>query len=416
MHETLRAGERKVPEPDLTPREIIARAEAMRPALLERQAETEERTYYSEETHEEFHRAGFYRMLAPRRFGGYEFDATTFYKVMMAISRGCPSTGWQLCLSAAHNLQLASYWGEQAQEELFGADGHFLASMSFAYDNASATPTDGGYLLRGAWHYASGAPHATHHMGLLPVALTDPDAEPEIAMAVIPRASFRVLDDWGDLIGLKGSGSHSILVEEAFIPAHHVIPFGFFQDIENGTPGYRLHGNPLYAGQFMAFALGEINCVEVGNAQAALDEYERMITARTTMAEPGRTGIRRSDDRDFQRCFGLAMSWIDAAYSIIVQTGELYMEYSREGVEEGVPFSPERALRIYGQQMTAHRLCWEAGDLLFRTSSSSGAKDGTRMQRYWRDLSAMRANGLHQLDFRAPSIAQAHLGLPVHFL
>jgi hypothetical protein len=66
--------------------------------------------------------------------------------------------------------------------------------------------------------------------------------------------------------------------------------------------------------------------------------------------------------------------------------------------------------------MTAHKLCWEAGDLLFRTSSSSGAMDGTRMQRYWRDLSAMRANGLHQLDFRAPSIAHAHFGLPIGFL
>src|SRR4029450_525385 len=32
-----------VPEPDLTPREIVARAAAMRPRLLELQAETEER-------------------------------------------------------------------------------------------------------------------------------------------------------------------------------------------------------------------------------------------------------------------------------------------------------------------------------------------------------------------------------------
>ena len=92
------------------------------------------------------------------------------------------------------------------------------------------------------------------------------------------------------------------------------------------------------------------------------------------------------------------------------------MEYARLGVEQGQPFTPEKTMRLYGQQMTAHKLCWEAGDLLFRTSSSSGAMDGTRMQRYWRDLSAFRANGLHQLDFRAHSIAQAHFGLPIQFL
>jgi 3-hydroxy-9,10-secoandrosta-1,3,5(10)-triene-9,17-dione monooxygenase len=415
MEETLEVGDRSVPEPDLTPREMVARAEAMRPMLLERQAETEERTYYSHETHEEFTRAGFYRALAPRRFGGYEFDLTTYYRVMIAISRGCPSTGWQACLAGAHCLQLASYWGEQAQKDLFGPDGHFLASMSQTFQHAVATPVEGGYLVEGTWHYASGVPHATHHMGMVNLAGSDSAASPETVMAIIPSEKFEMLDDWGGLIGLKGSGSHSVRVEETFIPAHHVIPFGMFQDLENGSPGYRLHGNPMYAGQFMATALGTINSVQVGNAQAVIDEYERLITSRKTMAVGG-AGIPRFQDRDFQRCLGLAMSYVDAAESIVLRTGDLYLEYSREAVEEGIPFSSERTMRIYGQQMTAHKLCWEAGDLLFRTSSSSGAMDGTRMQRYWRDLSAMRANGLHQLDFRAPSIAQSHLGLPINFL
>jgi 3-hydroxy-9,10-secoandrosta-1,3,5(10)-triene-9,17-dione monooxygenase len=406
----------EVPEPGLTPGDVVARAEAMRARLLELQAETEAHAGYSDETHGEFARAGFYRLLAPRRFGGYEFDLTTYYRVMIAVSRGCPSTGWQLCLAGAHCLQLASYWDERAQIDLFGPDGHFLASMSQTSQDALATPVDGGYRLRGTWHYASGIPHATHHMAFARVAGGEPGAEPETVMAVVPRADFTMLDDWGGLIGLKGSGSQSVRVDDAFVPAHHVIPFGMFQDLEHGSPGYRLHGNPLYAGQFMGTALGTINCVQVGNAQAVLDEYERLITSRRTMAMVGRQGVPRFEDRDFQRCFGLGMSYVDAAESIVLRTGDLYLEYSRQGVEEGIPFSPERTMRLYGQQMTAHKLCWEAGDLLFRTSSSSGAMDGTRMQRYWRDLSAMRANGLHQLDFRAPSIAHAHFGLPIGFL
>ena len=42
------------PEPDLTPGELIDRAIALRPRLVEQQAQTEERTYYSQEMHEEF--------------------------------------------------------------------------------------------------------------------------------------------------------------------------------------------------------------------------------------------------------------------------------------------------------------------------------------------------------------------------
>src|SRR4051794_41550983 len=48
----------EVPEPDLTPREIVARAAAMRPELLERQQETGERTFYAQDTHEAFEQLG----------------------------------------------------------------------------------------------------------------------------------------------------------------------------------------------------------------------------------------------------------------------------------------------------------------------------------------------------------------------
>ena len=46
------------PEPGLTPADVIARAEAIAPTLISRQAETEERTFYGLDTHEQFRKAG----------------------------------------------------------------------------------------------------------------------------------------------------------------------------------------------------------------------------------------------------------------------------------------------------------------------------------------------------------------------
>ena len=100
---------------------------------------------------------------------------------------------------------------------------------------------------------------------------------------------------------------------------------------------------------------------------------------------PGRL---RSHDVDYQRCLGLGLSYADAAYSILERCGELYHDYARRSMEDHDPFTDERAYRIYGQLMTAHKLCWEAGDTLFRAASTAGARDGARMQRYWRDLGA----------------------------
>lgn len=81
------------PEPSLTPSEIIARAHALIPMVRARQDEAERLGRHTEAVEREFVAAGFYRMLQPRRFGGYEFDVPTFWKAMLAISSGDPGTG-----------------------------------------------------------------------------------------------------------------------------------------------------------------------------------------------------------------------------------------------------------------------------------------------------------------------------------
>src|SRR5665213_2905381 len=114
------------PEPGLTPSELIARAAALRPALIEQQAQTEERTYHSEELHQAFDDAGIYRLYVPRRYGGYEFDVPTYMRVVVEIARGCVSTGWCLGLTMNHALMVGSWWPQQAQDQIF-AGGDFRA-------------------------------------------------------------------------------------------------------------------------------------------------------------------------------------------------------------------------------------------------------------------------------------------------
>ena len=89
------------PEPELTPEALIARASALRPMLREQQDENDARGTYSEALHREFLKAGLYRILQPRMFGGYEFEVPTFYKAMLEISRGHPGVGWCLALCAS---------------------------------------------------------------------------------------------------------------------------------------------------------------------------------------------------------------------------------------------------------------------------------------------------------------------------
>ncbi len=405
-----------VPDPGLTSDQMVARAVALRTHLVDEQDKTEARSRYSEETHQLFTDAGFYRILQPRMFGGYEFEIATFYRTIIEIARGCPSSGWLLCLGAGHALQLGSSFSQQAQEEVFGPDGHFIAPLSVGNfpGPRPARRVDGGYLVSGKWRYASGVPYSTDFMGLADVEGADPA---ESILVIVPRENYEVLEDWGDLIGLKGSGSNSVVIDNAFVPLHHTAPIGQLMGewplTTEVLPGGAIHGNPMYSGGFMGFAIGELTVVQVGAARGMLDEYARLMDSVPIASMSGSATKKRYEDHDFQRAFGAALGWVDAAHGIMMRAGEIYMNNARAAFEAGRPVTSEDHWRLYGMIQTAARLSWEAGELMFRTAGSAASLDGRRIQRYWRDLCAFRSNSVHQFDFRSRAVTQAHFGIPI---
>jgi 3-hydroxy-9,10-secoandrosta-1,3,5(10)-triene-9,17-dione monooxygenase len=397
----------RVPEPDLTPDAMIERAIAFRPRLLAEQDETEKRGVHSEALHEEFRKAGFYRCLQPRRFGGYEFDLKTYYRIAIELARGDPSVSWCLIVGAGHALMLGSFFSEEAQAAGFGPTGDFSAP-SVAAPNGTATPADGGWLVKGKWAYASGAPYATHFMPTVLIS-GDTPGPPHAGIALIPRAQWKMLDDWGAILGMKGSGSNSIVVEGARVPRNHVIALDMLNiDLTRGTPGSRLHGNAMYAGRCLSFFRAELDAILVGLGYAALDEYEHLMRTKNTLYPPIQP---RYTHPDYQRYLGLALGILDAAERIVLSSGDVYMDYCRRGFEGGTPFTMEEDLTLVASLQHAGRLAWEAIEMMFRTSGSSAAKDGERMQRYYRDASIYRGHLSAQYERTAQYLGLAHLGL-----
>ncbi|NEA98506.1 acyl-CoA dehydrogenase family protein [Streptomyces sp. SID13726] len=370
-----------VPEPGLTEREMIARAVALRPALLDRQAETERLTHYPKDTHDDFVNAGFYRILQPRRYGGYEFALPVFYRVVVEIARGCPSTGWALSLTAAHVLQVASVFEERAQDEVFGADGDFRAASTVAPVGVARPDGPDHVVLDGTWPYSSGAPYSTHYVGQT-LRAGDPPGPPVLFVA--PRAVWTVLDDWHGVLGLRGTGSNSIHMEQARIPAYLTRETSLLDlPVEGGSVGSELHGNPMYAGRAPSFFHGELAAIMVGTAYAAADEYARAVTARPLLLEPDRT---RAELHDYQRHLGEALGAIHTAEAAVRQTAEDWMEACRRNVSGEAPFTTVEDNRLALMFLTAGRMAWDVlQGILFRTAGSRHARDGERMQRYFRD-------------------------------
>jgi 3-hydroxy-9,10-secoandrosta-1,3,5(10)-triene-9,17-dione monooxygenase len=399
----------RIPEPDLTPREMIARAKALRPLVRADAAAAEDRGYYSEDLHHEFLKAGFYRCLQPRKFGGYAFDIRTFFKTMIEISTGDPGIGWCLTLASGHALQIGSCFDEAAQAEIFGPEGHFIApySPSGPSPDAECVAVPGGYRVKGKWRYCSGVPYSTHFLGLAPLKGEPHPGGPtkKLVTVVVPRAQYEILDDWHDMFGLRGSGSNSVVIKDAVIPPAFVNDRVFADTASGTTPGAGIHGNALYGGLFSAFGAGELACSQVGAAWAALEVFEKHIKEAKPLFSPR---MFKYQHHDWQRIFGLALSMCNAAEAVLLRVGELYLEFAA-----AKRFTDAEAMQLWGMEHQASRLAWEAGYDLFRASSSQSIRDGQLMQRLFRDFATFRNNPAHQPDFTATRIAQAYFGLPM---
>lgn len=397
-----------VPEPELTPHEIVDRARALRERVRAEAAEAEQRGTYSPELHEQFVAAGFHRILQPRRFGGYEFGLDTFYRVIIEISSADAGIGWNLCLGSAHALQVGAFFPEQAQADLFGPDGHFVGP-SRAIPRGSATPVDGGYRVSGRWDYCSGATYSTHVIALALIADSD-----ERVMVAIPRADYEILDDWGGgtTIGLGGTASNTIVAEDVFVPAHLAVRYDWkdFEMPREGTVGFQLHGNPLYLARAMTFFYASLNAVQIGNARAALDEYEAMMTTRPTSFPPP---IPRSESVDYQRWYGEAYSLTDTAELAFFGALARFAEKCVAFAERGEPFTTADDGAIRDVMAQCGRLAWQAVDLMFASGGSSAARHGSRLERCFRDAAMFRTHIAAQYEVVFASTGRARLGQPL---
>lgn len=197
------------------------------------------------------------------------------------------SSAWCFGLGAAHALQVGSFFEERTQAEVFG-DGREFRAASVAAPDVIARRTEDGWLLDGKVGYCSGIPYSTHFVGQAIVEGASPADPDAMLMYIGPRDSWTMLDDWGDQLGLRGSGSHSIVLTGVRVPAHHVLEGTNMLDVDvsGGTPGLRLHGNPLYTGRTLTPFSLTLAAIMVGAGYNALDEYERLARTRKTSLPP----------------------------------------------------------------------------------------------------------------------------------
>jgi 3-hydroxy-9,10-secoandrosta-1,3,5(10)-triene-9,17-dione monooxygenase len=389
---------------DITADELVGRAAAMRDTLRARQAECEAQGRLPDATNREYVEAGFFRVLQPRRFGGFELGLETFLRVAIELSRGCPSSGWVFALTAGH-AHTVTMWPEQGQIELFG-DGDFRCPLSNL--PAAAVRVDGGYRVDGWWDYGSGCDTATHFIGGIAVAGASGQPPDDTRWAAFPRAAYSIVDNW-DTLGMRGTGSRRVVVEGLFVPEHHTVASPNPDRPVVEFPGRGVHENPIYrGGAIMPLLVSEPAAVAVGIAQGAIDHYVELLQTRR---QYGPASPLRRELTMFQRDLGQATALVDTAEAALMQVAATWTAQAHDAVQSGVEVGDEAQRRLLMICQQVVELCAEAVDVIFRTAGTSAIRKGEAVERCFRDVNMIRTHVTMQFDRTFENVGQMRLGL-----
>lgn len=382
--------------------ELVARAAAMRETLRSRAQACEDARTVPAETMQELRAAGLFRILQPRRFGGYELDFPALIAAITEISRGCGSTGWVYMIGGIHQW-LAAQFPVEVQAEIWGKETDTTVSGSYA-PSATARAVPGGYRISGLWGFASGCDHAGWHVAGVHFPPSEPGGRPGAGFVLLPRSDYTIEDNW-HTVGLAGTGSKNIRIEDAFVPMHRVLPFA---QLSSGTaPGAAAHRNSLYRIPFLAAFPACLASTGIGMAEDAIDEFLDMARVRKTKGAVAGAGHSMAEFFQVQSRLAEATASVDAARLLLLRDVNEVSALAAAGETVSI------AMRIRNRRDHgfAARLAAQATEALYASCGGGGLFLSNRIQRAWRDANAVSKHVSLSWDAVSSMYGQHALGL-----
>lgn len=371
------------------------RAAALEPILAGRAAATEKLRRLPDETVADLKAAGLHRICQPARFGGAETPLDAACDIVATLARGCGATGWVAGVYTDHQM-LIGMFDKRAADDVWGDNPDALVSAGFTPARAFEA-VDGGWRISGKWEWSSGCDHADWLIlgSLLP---TGEDAATEPNYCIVPRDAATIEDNW-HVMGLAGTGSKNLHVEDAFVPVHRTLPFrmagagGGARGQSDAPALYRLPHPPCVPFMLAVPALGI--------AESLLDAVVEQMRTRSSR------GVRVAEHQTIQVHIAEAAAQIDAARLLMTRDTREAMDAMRAGRELG---ALER-VRNRRDQAYLVRECRAAVDRLFTTLGGQGIFLDNALQRKFRDIHAMSGHFALNWDVAATTYGRVALGL-----
>ncbi|HLI21093.1 MAG TPA: acyl-CoA dehydrogenase family protein [Stellaceae bacterium] len=389
------------PPSRLSTEEALKRAAALTPLLRERSKATNEARRVPRETIDALVKSGLTRIVQPARYGGIEGDLETFARIVFQLARGDGSAGWVYSVLSIHSW-LVGMFPDEAQKDVWGKNPDALVASSFL-PGGKCERVAGGYRVTGRWGFSSGCENSEWVIIVVFLGMKDSKPPlPDLHMLLVPLADCTIDDDW-HVLGLRGTGSKTVVINDLFVPEHRDIDF--YAAREGKGPGRAVNPGPLYA--IPAFATFPI-CLAapaVGIAWGAVDRFTAHVKANAAKS----THRPIASYPTIHMRFAEASAMVDAAELLLRRDLREMMDNAIAGNEAPLDMRI-RSRRDHGY---ATKIAGEAVEKLFRACGGTGIFDSFELQTCYRDVNATSAHLGTNWDVAGSSYGSVALGNPL---
>jgi indole-3-acetate monooxygenase len=367
----------RLPE-DIDAQPVVRAAAALRPLIRGFHDEIDVEQRLPKALVEQFHAAGFYRMVTPREIGGLQVDPLTYVRVVELVAEGAGAAGWNLANNSICQL-ISLGLPDDGVQEIYEQGADTVIAGTAVMGGGQAVPVDGGYRVTGRWPFGSGCQESAWMLGSFQIVdgaepRRGPDGVPLFWRGIFHRSEATIVEGSWDVSGLRATGSFDWTVKDVFLPERRVTIHATVA-LENE---WQRWPGVSYCVPAQAW-VGPHHCAVItGIARAGIDALIELAAEKTPR---GRSG-RLCENPQVQDAVGRADAILNAgrAYRTAMIT-ELW-----NTVASGRETTLEQRARCRLAATHAADCAREAMDLMYRHGGSTSFRRESRLAECWRDL------------------------------
>jgi indole-3-acetate monooxygenase len=357
---------------------LLDTARALRPRIIAQRELIEGSRRLPENLASELAEAGFFRISLPRAYGGLDLSPLEMLEILEELARADASVAWCVWNGNTH-WTAAQLTGEAARTVYADPD---VVTANSTRASGQAQVVASGYRVNGRWSLVSGCELAAW-MVLLCIVHEDgkprltPEGVPESRFMLLPAASCEIIDTW-TAGGLRGTGSHDVVVRDVFVPRAY--GSAFTDPHVLAEPRYRIPPFSRVIPGLGAMALGIARTAIATLTELAADKQLQRTTQ--ILRENHGAQIRVSQAESLVRSARLYLfDSLQRLWSVVTETGEAPME-SRAQV------------RLAASHAVASAV--QAVDLMYTAAGASALYTSSPLERAFRDVHAITQHiGVH---------------------